>query len=79
MWRDIAALFTQVWFIQVPREVAKVRLVKRHLEAGIVQTREEGERRAEENDLVNGELVTERVVRVDRWVPYTEDQVWAGK
>ncbi|KAF8422093.1 P-loop containing nucleoside triphosphate hydrolase protein [Tirmania nivea] len=77
VWRDIAALFTQVWFIEVPGEVAKARLVKRHLEAGIVQTREEGERRAAENDLVNAELITERVVRVDRRVPYTEDPDWA--
>ncbi|KAF8458956.1 P-loop containing nucleoside triphosphate hydrolase protein, partial [Terfezia claveryi] len=77
LWRDIAALFTQVWFVQVPSEVARARLVKRHLEAGIVQTREEGERRAEANDLVNGELIKEKVVRADRWVPYTEDQRWA--
>lgn len=57
--------------------MAKARLVKRHLEAGIVSSVEEGERRAEENDLVNGELVRERVVRVDRWVPYVEDESWA--
>ena len=74
VWRDIAASFTQAWFVQVPREVAKARLAKGDLEAGIVQTRE---RRAEKNDLVGGELVGERVERVDT-SRYTEDQEWAA-
>ena len=79
IWCDIAKSFHRLWFIDVPREVAKQRLIRRHLEAGIVNTEEEGRRRAEENDLVNGDLVRERRVRVDKLVPYVDDAAFAGE
>lgn len=69
--------FDQLWYVDVEREVARARLVKRHLDAGIVSTVEEGERRAEENDLPNGDLVRDKLVRVDRRIPYVEDISWA--
>jgi len=77
VWKDIAKSFDQIWLVDVEREVARERLVKRHIEAGIVKTREEGEKRADENDLPNGDLVTEKLVRVDRKIPYREDLAWA--
>ncbi|UKZ75052.1 hypothetical protein TrVFT333_002724 [Trichoderma virens FT-333] len=54
VWRDAAALFDELWFVEVDFEVARKRLRERHLRAGIVQTVEEGDKRAIENDLVNG-------------------------
>lgn len=56
----------------MPREVARRRLVARHLAAGIVQSVEEGERRADENDLPNGDLMKENLVKVDRVLPYED-------
>lgn len=75
VWRDIAASFDQLWYLDVPREVARRRLVARHLAAGIVRSVEEGERRADENDLPNGDLIRENLVKVDRILPYEDTTV----
>lgn len=72
VWRDIATSFDHLWYLDVPREVARRRLVARHLAAGIVQSVEEGERRADENDLPNGDLMKENLVKVDRVLPYED-------
>lgn len=45
------------WFIDVEREVAKTRLIKRHIQAGIENNWEDASRRVESNDLLNLDLV----------------------
>ncbi|KAG8418372.1 hypothetical protein J3459_005995 [Metarhizium acridum] len=76
VWRDAAALFDELWFVEVEFEVARKRLRERHVRAGIVKTIEEGDKRAVENDLVNGtEIMTQRL-RVDEVVRSEEDGSW---
>jgi pantothenate kinase len=58
-WKEAAALMDELWFVEVDFEVAKRRLVPRHVEAGIASDEEEAERRVVENDLVNGEEIVE--------------------
>ena len=47
------------WFIDVTREEAKKRLVKRHIQAGIEDNWDDAVRRVESNDLLNLDLVIE--------------------
>ena len=66
-----------LWFVEVPEEVARTRLVERHVRTGVARDREEAGRRADENDLVNGrEIVASRVL-VDEVVRSVEDGAWA--
>lgn len=80
IWRDINALFRETWFVDTPRGVAKARLVRRHVEAGICASEEEAGSRADRNDLVNGEMivaeqgVVHRVVR--GW--FEEEEGWGA-
>lgn len=53
------------WFVDAPEDVAKERVVKRHLAAGIESTREAAEARVESNDLLNGRLIREQRVTPD--------------
>jgi pantothenate kinase len=64
------------WFVDVEPAVARVRLARRHVTAGIVKSLEEGDRRAVENDLPNGEEVVRRRVDVDEVVRSVEDGGW---
>lgn len=76
VWRDAAKLFDEIWFVEVDREVARARLRERHVRAGIAKTLEEGDRRARENDLVNGDEILANRVRVDETVKSLEDDAW---
>jgi pantothenate kinase len=53
------------WFVEIPRQVVKRRLAKRHLVAGIESTDEAAERRVEANDLINGDLVAANLIEPD--------------
>ncbi|KAI1632667.1 P-loop containing nucleoside triphosphate hydrolase protein [Biscogniauxia mediterranea] len=75
-WREAAALMDRRWFVDVDFAVARRRLVRRHVRAGIAADEEEAARRADENDLVNGrEIVAERV-GVHEVVVSREDDAW---
>ncbi|QUC16154.1 uncharacterized protein UV8b_00395 [Ustilaginoidea virens] len=76
VWRDAAKLFDELWFVEVDFEVARKRLRERHVRAGIADTLEEGDRRAMENDLVNGRDIIEHRLRVDQVVYSKEDCSW---
>ncbi|KEZ38812.1 Uncharacterized protein SAPIO_CDS10852 [Scedosporium apiospermum] len=76
VWRDAAALFDELWFVEVDFEVAKRRLVRRHVEAGIAKDEEAAERRAVENDLVNGKQIVEKRLKVDEVVVSRMDEGW---
>lgn len=54
---------TYRWFVDVARGVAKTRLAKRHLLAGIESDIEAAEARAELNDLKNGDLIKLHLIR----------------
>ncbi|KAF8474898.1 P-loop containing nucleoside triphosphate hydrolase protein [Kalaharituber pfeilii] len=77
IWRDIAESMDQIWFIEVPREVARRRLIARHVAAGIVKSGAEGAARADENDLPNGDLIIKNLLPVNKTIPYVEDPEYA--
>ncbi|KAH8124119.1 P-loop containing nucleoside triphosphate hydrolase protein [Trichoderma asperelloides] len=76
VWRDAALLFDELWFVEVDFEVARKRLRERHVRAGIVQTIEEGDKRATENDLVNGKEIVDYSLQVHELVQSREDGSW---
>jgi pantothenate kinase len=76
VWRDAALLFDELWFVEVDFEVARKRLRERHVRAGIVKTIEEGDRRATENDLVNGKEIVDYSLQVHELVQSREDGNW---
>lgn len=78
-WRSAARLMDEVWFVEVDFAVARKRLAKRHLKAGLVATEEEGDRRALENDLPNGEEIVGARIAVDEVVKSREDGAWVGE
>lgn len=64
-WSKIAQLVDERWFVDVPPEVARERLIERHLLAGIETSRDAAARRAEENDIPNGDLIRSHLIEPD--------------
>uniref|UniRef100_L2G4T5 Phosphoribulokinase uridine kinase family protein n=2 Tax=Colletotrichum fructicola (strain Nara gc5) TaxID=1213859 RepID=L2G4T5_COLFN len=75
-WNAAARLMDELWFVDVDFEVARRRLVKRHVQAGIAKDEEEADKRARENDLVNGREIVDFRVDVDEVVVSREDDEW---
>lgn len=75
-WREAARLMNELWFVEVEFEVARRRLVGRHVKAGIARDEEEAARRVEENDLVNGREIVDNRLTVDEVVYSREDEAW---
>ncbi|OAA66605.1 kinase-related protein [Niveomyces insectorum RCEF 264] len=66
------------WFVEVDAAVARARLVRRHVAAGIAADAADAGARADANDLVNGaEIVAGRVADIDETVVSREDAAWA--
>lgn len=76
VWRDASALLDERWFVEVDFDVARKRLRERHVRAGIAKDLEEGDRRATENDLVNGDEIVRNRLKVDEVVQSREDGTW---
>lgn len=62
-WSGIARLVDDTWFVDVLPELARERIAKRHLLSGIESNWEDAVKRAEGNDLLNGVVVREKLVR----------------
>lgn len=75
-WRSAAKLMDELWFVEVDFEVAKSRLIPRHLKAGIAKDEKAAEKRAVENDLVNGEEIVKGRLEVDEVILSKEDEDW---
>lgn len=75
-WNLAAGLMDELWFVDVDFEVARRRLIKRHVQAGIAKDEEEADRRARENDLVNGRKIVDFRVEVHEVVVSREDGEW---
>jgi len=75
-WREAAEMMDLRVFVRVDGETARRRLVRRHLAAGIAATEEEADKRARENDLVNGEMIERLLLEVDEVVESREDVGW---
>ena len=54
LWDQATRLLDERWFITVDREVARGRVIQRHIIAGIANTEEEAGKRFDENDWPNG-------------------------
>lgn len=75
-WNEAARMMDELWFVDVDFEVARRRLVERHVRAGIAKDEEEGNRRATENDLVNGREIVDFRMDIDEVVISREDEEW---
>ncbi|KAH8821130.1 P-loop containing nucleoside triphosphate hydrolase protein [Xylogone sp. PMI_703] len=75
-WKSAAKLMDERWFIEVDFETAKNRLIPRHIKAGIAENEEAAEKRARENDLVNGEQIVNGRLAVHEIITSKEDESW---
>ncbi|KAI9678084.1 MAG: hypothetical protein M1817_006028 [Caeruleum heppii] len=76
-WNEAARLMDELWFVDVDFEVARQRLVGRHVKAGIARDEADAHKRVTENDLVNGKEIVEcRLENIDEMVYSREDESW---
>ncbi|KAJ5542119.1 Phosphoribulokinase/uridine kinase [Penicillium sp. DV-2018c] len=75
-WSTAAALMDELWFVDVDFEVARKRLVLRHVKAGIAKDQEEADKRARENDLVNGKEIVDGRLPVQEVISSIYDPIW---
>jgi pantothenate kinase len=76
-WNEAAKLMDELWFVDVDFDVARKRLIHRHVKAGIAKDEEEAGKRADENDLVNGKEIVETRLDVHELIKSQEDAEWA--
>ncbi|EOO03442.1 putative kinase-related protein [Phaeoacremonium minimum UCRPA7] len=75
-WSDAAALMDERWFVEVDFAVARKRLVRRHVAAGISPDEADADKRATENDLVNGAEIVDKRLPLDEIIVSREDEAW---
>ncbi|KAK4549737.1 hypothetical protein LTR36_005038 [Oleoguttula mirabilis] len=75
-WKEAAELMDELWFVDVEMDVARQRLIKRHVESGIASTEEEAANRADMNDLINGKDIIDGRLEVHEMVYSKEDREW---
>jgi pantothenate kinase len=76
-WNEAAKLMDELWFVDVDFDVARRRLIHRHVKAGIAKNAEDAGKRADENDLVNGKEIVESRLDVHELIKSQEDAQWA--
>jgi pantothenate kinase len=76
-WDEAAKLMDELWFVDVDFDVARKRLIHRHVKAGIAKNEEEAGKRADENDLVNGKEIVDSRLDVHELIKSQEDAQWA--
>ncbi|KAK4121342.1 P-loop containing nucleoside triphosphate hydrolase protein [Parathielavia appendiculata] len=78
-WSLASCHFSLKIFVSVAPQLARARLVARHLAAGLCSTPAEADQRAVENDLPNGKEIVRLLIKdVDDVVESCEDDGWAG-
>ncbi|KAJ5712769.1 hypothetical protein N7493_009237 [Penicillium malachiteum] len=75
-WSLAAGLMDELWFVDVDFEIARSRLIKRHVLAGIASDEVEADKRVRENDLVNGEEIVTFRLPVQEVVSSIYDPTW---
>lgn len=75
-WKDAASLMDELWFVEVDFDVARERLVDRHVKAGIAKNEQDAHKRVTENDLVNGKEIVDDRMEVHEVVQSKEDEDW---
>ena len=78
-WDQATNLLDEKWFILVDKEIARGRVVKRHVVTGVAGNEEEANKRFDENDWINGEYILEysNVDKADRRIRSIQDQEMA--
>lgn len=64
-WKSAARLLDELWFLEVDREVARSRLVKRHVASGICPDEEAARHRISSTDFLNADDILENRLPVD--------------
>ncbi|KAL8842875.1 MAG: hypothetical protein Q9205_001263 [Flavoplaca limonia] len=77
LWKEAASLMDELWFVDVGVDVARRRLVHRHVATGVTPTAEEADKRVTENDLVNGEEIIKDRLEVQEVIRSADDKSWA--
>ncbi|KAK2065585.1 P-loop containing nucleoside triphosphate hydrolase protein [Colletotrichum caudatum] len=75
-WNYAAKLMDELWFVDVDFDVARKRLISRHVKAGIAKDEAEADKRARENDLVNGKEIVDFRLKVEEVIVSREDDKW---
>lgn len=75
-WNQAAKLMDELWFVDVDFETARKRLLRRHVQAGIAKNVDEADKRARENDLVNGKEIVDRRMDVQEIITSYYDGRW---
>lgn len=68
-WSSAAALMDESWFIHTDREIARARLVKRHVSSGIVPDVAAAEHRISSTDFVNADDIIDNRLPVQEIIP----------
>ena len=76
LWKEAASAMDELWFVEVSWEIAKRRLVGRHVKAGLAADEEAAARRVEENDFVNGREIVEGRLECQEVIQSREDEGW---
>ncbi|CAH6722038.1 hypothetical protein CLIB1444_08S00452 [[Candida] jaroonii] len=61
-WNQISQYLDDSWFINVDLDVARDRVAKRHVEAGIEPTIEKAYQRVDSNDIINAHLIMDNSI-----------------
>ncbi|KAI9369113.1 P-loop containing nucleoside triphosphate hydrolase protein [Aspergillus egyptiacus] len=75
-WSSAAKLMDELWFVHVDFDIARQRLIRRHVKAGIAKDEAEAEKRANENDLVNGREILDCRLEVQEVISSCYDPGW---
>lgn len=67
-WQSAASLMDELWFIHVDRQVARQRLIKRHVLSGIVPDEASARHRVDSSDLLNADDVLENGLEVQEMI-----------
>lgn len=64
-WKSAAKLMTELWYLDIAKEVVWARLAKRHLASGIVHNEQEAIDRAKGTDELNAQDIRQNLLPVD--------------
>lgn len=78
-WDQATNLIDEKWFIFVEKEVARERVIKRHVVTGVTRNKDEAIKRFDENDWINGKYILENsnVDNADRRIRSVQDDSMA--
>lgn len=76
LWKEAAGLMDELWFVEVDLDIARRRLVARHVSSGITTDSIAADQRVTENDFVNGKEIIEKRLPIQEMIESKEDTNW---